>query len=145
MNTKLLVAASFFVFLAACSSNVPDPRGIPEGEQKERAVTLSKRNAEDDASAFYHVGGIGYLMTSGGLRMPIGVDTLDSRDFQSLEPFAPILFSEISPLLVDSEGSLTMGHFLGDLQLSEGRQFYYDVRGDYAERFNRSMLNLSRQ
>ena len=77
--------------------------------------------------------------------MPIGVDTLDSRDFQSLEPFAPILFSEISPLLVDSEGPLTMGHFLGDLQLSEGRKFYYDVRGDYAERFNRSMLSLSRR
>ena len=58
MNIKLLVATSFLVFLAACSSNVPDPRGIPEGVQKERAITLLQRNAEDDASAFYHAGGI---------------------------------------------------------------------------------------
>jgi hypothetical protein len=147
MIRKMSALISGFTLFAACSSKLPDASAIQEGPHKSRALSLLQRSPEDDASAFYHVGGVGYIMTYGGVRMPIGVrgvGGLDSRDFASLKPFAPILYSQIHPLLVDSDGPLTMEHFVGGVQLSTARQFYQDVRGTYATKFNRRMESLTK-
>ena len=144
MKQKLLAILLFSFVVAACSTNLSDPRNIKEGVHKDRALKLLQRSPESDASVFYHVGGIGYIMTYGGLRVPIGVDSSESRDFQSLEVFAPILFSEVSPLLQDPDGRLTMDHFVGGAELTRERQFYQDVRGNYAVRFNRRMQKLTK-
>jgi hypothetical protein len=147
MIRKMLAAIMGFTLLTACSSSLPDASAIQEGPHKSRAINLLKRSPGDDASAFYHVGGVGYIMTYGGVRMPIGVrgvGGLDSRDFESLKPFAPILYSQIHPLLGDSDGPLTMANFVGGVQLSKDRQFYQNVRGTYATKFNRRMESLAK-
>ncbi len=147
MIRKILAVVMGFTLLTACSSSLPDASAIQEGSHKSRAISLLQRNPGDDATAFYHVGGVGYIMTYGGVRMPIGVrgaGGLDSRDFESLKPLAPILYSQIHPLLVDSDGPLTMAHFVGGVQLSKDRRFYQDVRGTYATKFNRRMESLAK-
>jgi hypothetical protein len=147
MLTRILVAVVCSFIVVGCASRLPSPSSIPEGEHKSRALRLAERSPKADAEAFYRAGGIGYIMTYGGLRMPIGVDgeaALDSRDFESLKRAEPIFFSKIYSLLQDADGPLTMANFVGDEELATDRQFYQDVRGMYATRFNKRMSSLSR-
>lgn len=105
-------------------------------------------NPEVDASAFYRVGGIGYIMTEGGLRMPIRNPRhaeIDAGNFESLEHFNPGLFSQISPLLVDPDGGLTMEHIVSDYELSPEREYYRTIMADYATRFNKRMALLANE
>ncbi len=132
--------------IVACASRSPIPSSIPSGEHKTRALLLATRNPEADAAPFYRVGGVGYIMTEGGVRMPIGNPRHaepSAGDFESLEHFEPTLFSEISPLLADSDGGLTMEYFVGDQELSPERHYYRTIRVEYATRFNGRMASLA--
>lgn len=132
--------------LVACTSPPHDLTSMPPGKYKNLATQLAARNPKADATAFHRAGGIGYFMTYGGLRMPMGgpdMNVMDSRDFESLQPFAPALYSQIYPLTEDPEGGLTMEHFRGNKKLTPARQSYQKVRSTYATDFNKRMLFLA--
>jgi len=132
--------------LVACASPPPSLNSIPPGEHKTLATQLAARSPRADATAFHRAGGTGYIMTGGGVRMPIlppGMLTLDSRDFESLKPFDPALYSQIYPLLDDPKDELTIPHFMGHKKLSPAHQTYRNVRSTYALNFNKRMYSLA--
>lgn len=136
------------MMLFACASRIPDFRSIPSGEHKTRGLQLAERSPEGDAETFYRAGGVGYFMTEGGARMPVGNPRYveaDAGDFESLKRVQPDLYSQISPLLIDPEGALSMEYFLGDKRLTPQREYYHAVVYNYASRFNKRMAWLAKQ
>ena len=147
MICKELTLIPGILLITACGSGLPDPQSIPEGIHKSQTMSLLMRNPKNDASAFYYAGGVGYHMTGGGLRMPIGFrgdEPWKVHDFESLKPFAPVLYSQIHPLLIDVEGPLTQSHYMGDIPISEERKSYYEVRSLYVTKFNQRMESLAK-
>jgi hypothetical protein len=141
MKSITLHAIVFACVVSGCASERSTLTSLSDGPHKVMASNLLQRNPSEDAAVFCRSGGEGYIMSSGGggLIFPVGLQNRDeeySARFEDLQPFEPVLYSKLAPLLVDPEGGLTITEISAD-QISRERAFYLRTRSLYAVKFNK--------
>ena len=146
MKSKALYVIILVSVVCGCATNRSTLESLPDGRHKILASSLLQRHPSEDAEVFRRAGGEGYIMSSGGggLIFPIGLQDQDedySARFEALQQFEPRLYSELSPLLIDPEGGLTIPEIFAD-NISRERAFYLSTRSAYATKFNRRMAHL---
>ncbi|MEM7791541.1 MAG: hypothetical protein AAF546_09090 [Verrucomicrobiota bacterium] len=110
-----------------------------------KGAELGKREPKEDAEAFFTSGYAGYIMTTGGVVMPIGVKNFSDEEYysESILDFKIPKNSElahIQALLTDLDGPLTLSELKKGI--SSEREYYLEVTSAYSRKFNQRMENL---
>jgi hypothetical protein len=143
MKITALYAIVLACVVCGCASERSTLASLSDGPHKVLASSLLQRNPREDAEVFRRAGGEGYIASSGGggLIFPIGLQDREeefSARFEDLQPFEPVLYSKVAPLLVDPDGGLTITEILAD-KISRERAFYLHTRSSYAAEFNQHL------